>query len=218
MRHLKLLRRLSMRGNPLGSLDELSLSGHVGDVSGIEVASAKERQQQHQNATLASLKLQLGRLHETYPELARAFLSNRFAANENEEPVAGPGDQLLELLSEISNVAAAAANAPAEILDESLSSSLIGTEIPGSTPEESDEFGEPIRSKNSSSMRPTRRTQVDLEENSIVSPTSVRLSLGHFEHLQDLDLGECQLVYIKWTTLQGLSSLKKLQLDGNRLR
>lgn len=45
------------------------------------------------------------------------------------------------------------------------------------------------------------------------------LKLGKlFLHLQELDFGQCQLRYIKWTVLSNLSQLKRLLLDGNQLR
>lgn len=41
---------------------------------------------------------------------------------------------------------------------------------------------------------------------------------ANFVHLQELDFGQCDLHYIKWTSFRGLSSLKRLWLDGNKLR
>ena len=44
-------------------------------------------------------------------------------------------------------------------------------------------------------------------------------SLGdYFAHLQELDLGQCELHYIDWTLFRKLDSLKRLLLDGNKLR
>lgn len=44
-------------------------------------------------------------------------------------------------------------------------------------------------------------------------------SLGtHFGQLQELDLGHCSLTYIKWTSFEQLDQLKRLWLDGNKLR
>lgn len=40
----------------------------------------------------------------------------------------------------------------------------------------------------------------------------------YWRHLQELDLGQCQLTYIKWTTFEHLNELKRLYLDGNKLR
>lgn len=39
-----------------------------------------------------------------------------------------------------------------------------------------------------------------------------------WKHLQELDFGQCQLTYIKWTTFEHLNELKRLFLDGNLLR
>lgn len=41
---------------------------------------------------------------------------------------------------------------------------------------------------------------------------------ANFVHLQELDFGQCELHYVKWTAFEGLSSLKRLWLDGNKLR
>ena len=44
------------------------------------------------------------------------------------------------------------------------------------------------------------------------------LQLSQFEHLQELDFGQCKLLFIQWSVLANLNSLKKLFLDGNHLR
>lgn len=167
--HLSLLRRLSLRGNPLLAVDELSLSG------GLKWPEAGKQSEQ-------SVALNMSRLLETYPDFARAFLQRQLDAdsliksgkrlNENEnENENGPNSSALEALNELVQQEAA---------------ELESQDSPDSWEK---------------------------------SPASFATSLGdHFGQLQELDLGQCKLSYIKWSCLQHLKQLKRLLLDGNRLR
>lgn len=252
-RHLTLLRRLSMRGNPLLRLDDVTLFG------GLPTATVRHHHhQQHSSSSgrhssspsSVAFREQLARLHETYPELTRALIrTNDEGERANRE--------LIESLISIVNEAEGYQNNHHEDStsdghhEDGLDQQEEGNELTSgertadlhqqaaaqsATTLASDELGEPIWSAAgsgvSSSPAEALKEPVPQRDNSIQAASEASasvelnlagvdrlgLSLGLFEHLQELDLGECQLTYIKWTAMRHLRSLKRLQLDGNHLR
>lgn len=151
MSQLSLLRRLNMRGNPLGLLDELSFDGNSAPDS-----TALPGQQQ---ASLSSLV-------ETFPELVRNY--------------ARQASQLKLKLND----------SELELLERAL-----------------DELDEPAL--DADRARLSERRQLGRQCCSLGS---------YFGQLQELDFGRCSLSYIKWTTFEQLDQLKRLWLDGNKLR
>ncbi|CAA3006436.1 Leucine-rich repeat-containing protein 26 [Olea europaea subsp. europaea] len=201
MRHLALLRRLSMRGNPLRALDEATLQG----------GPTPETQRTHTNTT-ETRHDDLIRLYETYPDLARA-LSRQATPMSSSSSSSSHEDERrqIELLGSIISELARRRKPSGALGFES--SQADRADQPSLA---SDELGEPLTSLSPSLEFRDEATDSPADDERRAA-RSIWPSLGLFEHLQELDLGECQLSYIKWSTFVGLRSLKRLQLDGNQL-
>ena len=201
IRHLSLLRRLSLRGNPLGRLDELTM-GPPRPLAEASAAGGGTRPE-------LGLARNMSRLAETYPQLVRSVLrriewsKSRVAAvsesqeeaertSSNDGPLMGPTEgEMLESLKRIFGRQEAGGSSVGG------GGELAGNDLLAGSIDTLDQLDEAL----------DKSRQTDL------------ISFGrHFGHLQELDLGECKLSYISWTTLTHLSSLKRLLLDGNQLR
>lgn len=200
-----------MRGNALLVIDELTLSGGLNFTSGRDVqvhATSDLDDDQDVELNVAStqqqqqLNLNASRLIETYPELINSLIGP------------SPGDDsdarqmLLQLASQFGHNRLIASinnnnnNNNADPLDdEELAASSSSSAASASGPEEFDE----------------EVNEVGVPEVGL-NHQQPKYKLSDLKQLQELDLGECQLTYIKWNTFARLSSLKRLQLDGNHLR
>lgn len=191
MGQLSLLRRLSMRGNPLQVLDELTL------------APDDEQEAEHgtgEPTGRPALSENASRLYESYPELVRALLHPG-----QHRPLDQAASELASsLATEFGHTSADSPLASAALADEDDDSELAGSAWPLVAGPDEALDGTPVGAAElQSAARPAATTAA---------------SLGRFKQLQELDLGECQLEYIKWDTFKRLDSLKRLQLDGNKLR
>lgn len=206
IKHLALMRRLTMRGNPLYALDELTFSGGLstaapGNNNSPEqqrvniVQQRAEASDSSQTRGIAIDLRNMSRLYETYPELARSFVRQRLQSldpsDDNNliikgrgQKVAAPDDAELEMLQHIVLLNEPDGEFQAMDSVEHLDGPMDGGD--------------------------------GIENASKYSGTTM---LGdHFNQLQELDFGQCKLNYIKWTTLEHLNQLKRLLLDGNQLR
>jgi len=213
MGHFALLRRLTMRGNPLHALDELALSG------GLNLSAAKWATNQTEadpslaeptgSAAGAELSANMSRLLETFPHLARSLAASRAQLGLGAHAAA-----LRALLQLDQEEAADEAGAADDEEEEEAAESAVAAAEEAPASELRDELAE------SGFPQQGRRHQLA----SLGQPTAGRgpaakLSFAaHFKHLQELDFGHCKLTYIKWTALAHLVQLKRLLLDGNQLR
>ena len=199
MLQLRLLRRLSMRGNPLGSLTELQLTGGLEWPGGGKDAGQSEETNHNNNNAFSNAAGQLGeqaaralanmsRLLETYPQL--------FAAN------AAP-----------TRYESAAQFASERFADEPQREALVWL-LRRQEAEASHQLGD--------TYAPPPQQQQQQQQGAHSEPhLQLRQTgnrLAHFEHLQELDFGHCHLSYIQASVLAQLHSLKRLLLDGNQLR
>lgn len=174
---LILLRRLTLRGNPLITLTDKTFSAAAASTKSDKNISNLE-------ASNSSSSLLLSRFVETYPELANSLIQSMQA--EGEKFTSGKQEQLnadsdsLQLLEQIYN-------------------SQTGN-------------------KESNELQPDSEL-VETPEVALAGSELENQSLGSvFDQIQELDFGQCQLEYIRWTVLMNLKSLKRLLLDGNNLR
>lgn len=185
--HLKLMRRFTMRGNPLRRLDESSFS---------LAATARQpaSQPKRPNSAIEPKNLTLlSRFVETYPNLARTLARSAHKTN-------GNGLILNELDGSEAEVEFAATDDPmlAEL------QRLAAAASPESSDDQADEITD------------TNEIDSDSQTSDLIGDDG---SIGHhLSQLQELDFGQCQLEYIKWTSFRQLDQLKRLYLDGNQLR
>lgn len=223
-----------MRGNPLKSLTEATFS------------SQQQQQQQQQPAADRAVNLlegpfdqsggggdfslanNISRLYESYPILARSLLlSQKRRTNSGTENDHGSFiiEQMeLELLESIVRQNDDNVDVDEEISDSEDS----GADIADDDGNVDDQNGRPdddlgaaneLNQAGSSGgggakRRPPAGWRVKRKK---VSGATGGLG-GHFSQLQELDFGQCQLTYIKWSVFDQLDQLKRLHLDGNRLR
>lgn len=200
MKHLTLLRRLSMRGNPLLELTEATLAGGVAADNRPNIGTRSPAN----NNRASTLRANMSRLVETYPELMRHLvrqLDNKVEnnnLNDNEHSIirAGASREQAEILEVIESLLAKEEDAP------SLSLDVDDNLAPANEDDDDVQVGA------------TLQLGADLHRRR----DAVNSFSLYFKHLQELDLGECKLIYIRWTSLAHLGSLKRLYLDGNRLR
>lgn len=186
MSHLSLLRRLSMRGNPLGRLttDETVTTNAKRGASGPADRWA--------------------RLVETYPELVRSLLKLADTNSFNAINTGDSSDQtkVLQMLANLMH------KVDTEQVNEGASDDDDDDDDANQLNGYPEEDQQEQQGENSVDNEQTNGT-----DRKVAKPLSL-----YFKHLQELDLGQCKLTYIKWTTLANLNSLKRLYLDGNQLR
>lgn len=185
--HLKLMRRFTMRGNPLGRLDRSTLELKTNFA---EIRPLKENiEDASENVTL------LSRFVETYPELARALATKLSSANSNvldeaEESNTSNQEKFLQILRKL----------------------LIGFERQQQQQQNHEGLYDQTEPSNEIEFDGSNENEVESQE--LSEEISIG---SHFTQIQELDFGQCQLSYIEWSTLLRLNQLKRLFLDGNRL-
>lgn len=215
-RHLRLLRKLSMRGNLLQAINDSTLgiaalytaaSSHrlaadhrelpeesqAGGLFGI--FSALAREPPAARAGDAERRLTARLLFEAFPDVARALAasssSSSSSSTNNKERADTSDAAFAELLArEISEIDERAA-----ITDNRL-------------------YGELVEA-------PLDANEAAVVANSLhgaLEGAFPRALGAYFPELQELDFGQCKLRYIAPESFEGLDKLKKLQLDGNELR
>lgn len=236
--HLTLLRRLSMRGNPLQVIDDLTLSGgngtsspesqaesqakttttaDIGNEISIEEETGGSGAKNSDNEQAAKFKTSVSRLFETYPELVKVLIGPQLGGQAEVEEL---WNFLLDEFEDLRAQYETNQSGVNLLLNEdqllATSQSLSTTTI--SSPFGGDDLAEP-RGSSSGASQSIYGDELDSRSDlaSAESKDNVH-SLGRLKQLQELDLGECQISYIKWDTFKHLNSLKRLQLDGNRLR
>ena len=220
-----------MRGNPLRVLDELTLSGGRDEAQAGQVATTTPPDADNEisigdetgapsghSQLSAEFKANISRLFETYPQLVKALIGPHLSGQ-------AEMDELWHFLSEqfedlrvpydTSNNNLQLDDDQQQPLASSQSSSTTVSPLGGD-----DDLAESSASSTSASAGQSGSVYGDEldSEPDLAKPKGDALSLARLKQLQELDLGECQISYIKWDTFRHLDSLKRLQLDGNRLR
>lgn len=261
MRDLSLMRRFTMRGNPLKKLDEFSFgyniehpddhtkSIHLTINSLLKNQSKKQLDAIHKLYTKENLNM-LNRFVETYPGLARylvnqqqqttsdtsnlpLFDNDKWLNDETSKSILH--NQLLQIalkqlireanltLSSKTSELATAADLDANklILEDDLElATSMDNEIdinPSSDDSSNETFEADLSEQNSIEIA---NANANLQPGKSSNQNQHQFkSMGfYWKHLQELDFGQCQLTYIKWTTFENLNELKRLFLDGNKLR
>lgn len=212
---MRLLRKLTMRGNPLKVLNETTLAG------GLRLVKVKQGFPS-ERANLAGVAGEAGQgglydealaLWETFPGLAsRLVAKRRLGGGPAEAAGVGSESSFEQVLARIVNESEEDGDADADDNygeDDNADDNVI---VAASSRRHLEADSPASDSDNDNSFA--------LNLNELGNKRSHRFySLGsNFVHLQELDFGQCQLHYIKWTTFERLSSLKRLWLDGNKLR
>lgn len=223
IRQLSLLRRLTMRGNPLYALNETTIAARAsGAKQQPETSSPSDgflRWRSSQAATKnerlpddelleGPLFADMNRLFETYPELVRALV-----------------DQHTNFQMDHANAIKTANRRDRNGVDRLAATDL---KIMQALLQQDDSAGE---ADSATSLQDVGVDETDLIDNGAQSPADNELDGGanklntaptqigaYFPHLQELDFGQCKLNYIKWTVLEHFNQLKRLYLDGNQLR
>lgn len=257
---MSLLRKFSMRGNPLNSLTEATFIVAPSSSSSSSSPSSKEFTSDrtvnlatdHESSSSSSAS-NLSRLYETYPILARSLLlAHKRAAptdsDKDNDNAAGSFviEQMdVELLESIvrqhEEISEGNEDGDSDTDGDNYDDGdkLVGAANPDRTvggSERAADFIAPAptaranelnqRSKRTSTRGRGRRIRGKSERsprvgrsNSNSNSNSISNGLGkHFDQLQELDFGRCQLTYIKWSVFDRLDQLKRLHLDGNQLR
>lgn len=231
IRQLSLLRRLTMRGNPLYALNETTIADRQLQSSQSQWTSKANSQQPTTSSPSggffrwrtgqAAIKnertddelldgplfAEMNRLFETYPELVRS------------------------LVNQHTNFQLDHANAikTSNLRDKNGADRLAALELKiMQALLQQDDSGE---ADSTASLQDVGVEETDLIDNGAQPPVDNELDGGanklnsaptqigaYFPHLQELDFGQCKLNYIKWTVLEHFSQLKRLYLDGNQLR
>lgn len=189
-------------------IEELTLAGGLqvgGATSGdeLETNDIDKPAPGIENTATANFQMNASRLLETYPELISLIKPSTQAEllSGDESEARARQLALLDITTEFGLIHQA----------DSYSSDLIEDEITTST-------SEPYFH---SSYQINQDNEVEIDSNLALEANDKggnNFKLGQLRHLQELDLGECQLTYIKWNAFKRLDSLKRLQLDGNHLR
>lgn len=269
MRDLTLMRRFTMRGNPLKRLDEstfgyatMSLGTHAQSDTDLALASLKNQFKQNNDFVGKLLYPNdlntLSRFVETYPGLARYLTSqimrnqhnksnlnfwlDKLPVNLNDTFKSSLRNQLLQFALRFMVKTANLTKLPnnnnnKEFLDVEFSAIDDDLEVFNN-----ENNGIEINLGDENNELPESFEVEISEENSIAGGAndvsanlmasngklaaqdktqvqgSFRAMGFYWKHLQELDFGQCQLTYIKWTTFEHLNELKRLYLDGNILR
>lgn len=246
IRQLTLLRRLTMRGNPLYTLDEFTLSGGINgwpsQVAPVKAqtnnnpAESKESEEKEEKLTESGLngatKRKLGRLFETYPKLARTIVRQRLQQLHLDENSMNENSLSVIIKGSKDGTRIFGGSDPEESLFddlrefETLRSLIEQAEAAGGT-SLLDKLGGGGTSEDDTSEEPEEEqlevspsgNDSDNDNKSRQLEEEFRTTFGaHFEQLQELDFGQCKLSYIKWNSFANLNQLKRLFLDGNHLR
>lgn len=243
---MSLLRKLSMRGNPLKSLTESTFTSSSSSAdketlttSDDETSNLVDQSNSNSNANANNNNNMMARLYETYPILAKSLLLSFKRSLSQQQPLSSSGSSTingedssfiieqmeLELLESIVRQHETSSDAPVEELDDNLGGGGEGEEEgegnndDGIGPADSlartaNELNQVSFASAASSLRSTERRR---RRRSLVFESGGGLG-SHFNQLQELDFGQCQLTYIKWSVFDQLDQLKRLHLDGNQLR
>lgn len=233
MRKLRLLRRLSMRGNPLGQLTDLTLAGGLQSRRPLSGDKGQASQEQQQAATVtgspslsssASFSSQLSeaaqrqlanmsRLLETYPELFSAQQEGTAGSSAHHDAQTDSQFVLERFAEEPQREALVwwlQNQSPTRRVNEEPAEEFVAED-------ELDNSASDASNDASAAEQENNNEQVTAREDKLqLAARHVRLS--QFEQLQELDFGHCHLSYIQAAVLADLASLKRLLLDGNQLR
>lgn len=269
VQHFSLMRRFTMRGNPLRRLDESSFAGWAPSDQGTAGAAhptndgrlQPEPGGQFANLSALAIQLlakglpeltgserdrlgiQLSGFLETYPTLANSLAFHWGPGNQK------PNSNKLQLqhhpqqleLSPLMETLRSLVNMTMDLAKADISNDLISNNIDVESLDSSNEAdGDPsseagLEIDPDSSNHTATESDFDASDGSLITldPTdaannnnktgnqarkSGSLAMGfYWRQLQELDFGECQLTYIKWTTFEHLHQLKRLFLDNNKL-
>lgn len=234
MRQLGLLRRLTMRGNPLYALNETTITDRhsLNGITKQQPSSAStikstpspsagffswHSQQATGSERWPSDELEgpifdnMNRLFETYPELVRNLVHQYTSFQINQENNRSP---IKNNHSNGKNGANKLATLELKVMQTLLQQDQSSKPTDSTLPLQEINDVESDLLDNSAG---SNWNDLDYSDNNNLSATSTQFGV-FFSQLQELDFGQCKLSYIKWTVFEHFNQLKRLYLDGNHLR